>query len=308
MQQINPITNYSIVRQLDNVNDPVTYYVRAVIKYSSNGVVYKTVELTDKGNQRFVGEYTSPAASQMGTQIDITTYVYEDSNYSVLSQVYSTTNTQFLVLTQFSPSFGTGGGSGGVSIAEIEALLEKRKPLPPITLEDVLKAVERVFGEKFGVIDSYLGYLSDGFEKIHGKVRKLTHKKDRSDEILSIFGTKISELHNGLKNHSSEISEKYIKEIENTKENIILSLTDIISENHKGYELTLQDLKNEMPTHIKSNFDEIVRNENKLRRKGIDDYVKKMRNGLDEIIGNNFVSEIPEEKIDYNEKAKKFLS
>lgn len=307
MQQINPISNYSIVRQLDNVNDPATYYVQAVIKFSSNGAIYKTVNLTDMGGQRFVGEYISPQASQMGTQIDITTYVYEDANHTILSQVYSATNTQFLVLTQFSPSFGSGGGSS-ISIEQIRALLNEKKPEPAITLDEILKAVDMAFSDKFGTIDSYLGYLSDSFDKVHGKVRKLTHKKDRTDEILGAFDKKLSDTFEQLKSHGSENFEKSLGEIGSTRDSIISSLSDMLTENHKAYGNTLEDLKKELPTHLKTNFDEIVRNENKLRRKGIDDYVKKMRSSLDEMIGSNFVSEQPEEKIDYKEMANKFLS
>ena len=302
MQQINPISNYSIVRQLDNVNDPATYYVRAVIKYSSNGNIYKTVDLVDKGGQRFVGEYVSPQASQMGTQIDITTYVYEDAAYTILSQVYSTTNSQFLVLAQFSPSFGSGGGSG-VSLAEIEALLNKTKPLPPITLEDVLKAVEGAFGEKFGVIDSYLGYLSDGFEKIHGKVRKLTHKKDRTDEVLNIFGTKLSEVHDGLKGHNSEISERHLQEILEMRENFVSSYENISKELSRGRDdrskeisEVLGDLKNGVKTHLQG----LVNSENKIR-------FKKMKALLDEAKVDEDMP-IEEEEPNYLEMAKKFIS
>lgn len=303
MQQINPITNYSIVRQLDNVNDPMTYYVRAVIKYSSNGVVYKTVDLTDKGNQRFVGDYVSPPASQMGTQIDITTYVYEDPAYSVLSQVYSTTNTQFLVLTQFSPSFGTGGGSGGVSIAEIEALLDKRKPLPPLTLDEILNAVERAFGEKFGGIDSYLGYLSDGFEKIHGKVRKLTHKKDRTDEILGIFGTKLSELYDGLKGHNSELSDKHLQEILEMRENFASSYENISKELSRGRDdrsAEIAEVLGELKSGVKTHLQGLVNSENKVR-------FKKMKALLDEAKADADMP-VEQEEPNYLEMAKKFIS
>lgn len=303
MQQINPISNYSIVRQLDNVNDPATYYVRAVIKYSSNGNAYKTVDLVDMGGQRFVGNYVSPPASQVGTQIDITTYVYEDANYSVLSQVYSTTNSQFLVLAQFSPSFGSGGGSGGVSIAEIESLLDKRKPLPPITLEDVLNAVDRAFGEKFGVIDSYLGYLSDGFEKIHGKVRKLTHKKDRTDEILSTFGTKISEFHDGLKGHNSELSEKHLQEILEMRENFASSYESISKELSRGRDdrsAEISEVLNDLKSGVKTHLQGLVNSENKVR-------FKKMKALFDEAKADGDMP-VEQEQPDYLKLANKLLS
>lgn len=302
MQQINPISNYSIVRQLDNVNDPATYYVRAVIKYSSNGNIYKTVNLVDMGGQRFVGNYISPQASQMGTQIDVTTYVYEDSSYTTLSQVYSTTNTQFLVIAQFSPSFGSGGGSS-ITIEQIEALLDKRKPLPPITLEDVLNAVEGAFGEKFGVIDSYLGYLSDGFEKIHGKVRKLIHKKDRTDEVLSIFGTKLSEVHEGLKGHSSEISERHLQEIMEMRENFAGSYENIAKELSRGRDdrsLEISEVLNELKGGVKTHLQTLVNSENKVR-------LRKMKALFDEAQTDSDTP-IEEEKPNYLEMAKKFIS
>ena len=302
MQQINPISNYSIVRQLDNVNDPATYYVRAVIKYSTNGNIYKTVDLVDMGGQRFVGNYISPQASQIGAQIDVTTYVYEDASYTILSQVYSTTNSQFLVISQFSPSFGSGGGSS-ISIEQIEALLDKRKPLPPITLEDVLKAVEGAFGEKFGTIDSYLGYLSDGFEKIHGKVRKLSHKKDRTDEVLSIFGTKLSEVHEGLKGHNSEISERHLQEIMEMRENFAGSYENIAKELSRGRDdrsSEISEVLNELKGGVKTHMQTLVNSENKVR-------LRKMKALYDEAQTDSDTP-IEEEKPNYLEMAKKFIS
>src|SRR4051794_23817939 len=107
--QLQPQQTFVIVRQLDNPFDATTYYVRAVIRNSVTDAIIDTVSLTDKTSQRFVYPWQVIGdVSGQGTQIDITTTVYEDSAYTTISSVYGKQTQDYIVQRRVS-QFHNGG-------------------------------------------------------------------------------------------------------------------------------------------------------------------------------------------------------
>jgi hypothetical protein len=106
---LTPNQQYNITRQLDNVTDTNKYYVQAVVRNNA-GKTLATINLTDNGNQRFSAPYQVPAdTSGMGMYISITTYVFDDPNYSIPDGNYATEDNEYLVIQPPLSTFGNGG-------------------------------------------------------------------------------------------------------------------------------------------------------------------------------------------------------
>lgn len=96
--QLKPGEQFTIVRQLDNPADSGTYYVQAVIRNSKTDAILATLELDDKGNQRFTKSWqVSPDPSGEGMYIDVESRVFTDNTYTTYSDVYSKENAVYLV-------------------------------------------------------------------------------------------------------------------------------------------------------------------------------------------------------------------
>ena len=77
MIQLRPTETFTIVRVLGDTVDTATYFVQAIIRNSNTGKIIDTINLTDKGNRRFTGNWEVAAdVSGEGFYIDITTTVY----------------------------------------------------------------------------------------------------------------------------------------------------------------------------------------------------------------------------------------
>lgn len=110
MANLVPGTQYTIVRQIDNINDPATYYIQAVVRNLNSGVTLATLNLVSKGNQRYTASYQVPAdTSGLGTYISITTYVYDDSGHTVHDQNYATEDKEYLIIQPPVSTYGNGG-------------------------------------------------------------------------------------------------------------------------------------------------------------------------------------------------------
>ncbi len=120
--QIQPQKNFAIVRQLPDPSDSGTYYVRAVIRNAETDTLIDTVNLTDKGNRRFVGVWRAIVdKSGQGTLISIMTAVYSDSGYTTPSTVYGQEMETYLILERFNPNeivraLGPALGGDGVKV------------------------------------------------------------------------------------------------------------------------------------------------------------------------------------------------
>lgn len=110
---LQPQSSFPIVRQIANHLDTDTLYVRAVVR-NADGDTIDTVDLEDKGGQRFQRRYRVPVdTSGQGAYISIITSVYTDSGYTTKSPNYGDEENTYLV---FDRVRGTGGGGGGSNL------------------------------------------------------------------------------------------------------------------------------------------------------------------------------------------------
>ncbi len=112
--QLKPGETFTIVRQLDNPADAGTYYVRAIIRNSRTDVIIETLNLDNKGSQRFTKSWqVVPDSSGEGFYIDIETRVFTDSGYSTYSDIYGKENKVLLVADR---PLNLGGGGVDMSV------------------------------------------------------------------------------------------------------------------------------------------------------------------------------------------------
>ncbi len=137
MLQLEPRENYTIVRKLDDPNDSDTYYVRAFIRNSKTDALLDTVDLTDKGEGRFTGNWQVVADTVgLGIYIDITTRVYTDSGYTVINEKYADRQDQYLVLARYNPVFGNGSGGGrDIDYKKVRKIVQEEiAKIPPVEI------------------------------------------------------------------------------------------------------------------------------------------------------------------------------
>lgn len=159
MFQLNPGENFYITRQIDDVNDVTTYYVRAVIRRADTDAIIQVngnnyVNLTDQGSQRFRIAWHVPQidSSGEGLYITITTSVYTDSGYSTLSTTYATSEETHLIQSRMSLG-RMGGAFGGADInyKKVRQIFREeldKIPKPEVTKEfdpkAILEGIQRV--------------------------------------------------------------------------------------------------------------------------------------------------------------------
>ncbi len=203
--QLQPGEIYYFARQLDNSQDPATYYVRAVVKDNRTDTVLATINLTDKGSQRFIGSYTVPSAVGNGFYISITSFVYTDSGYTTLSPVYSTVVENHLIQNRFSTSFGYGGDSVvsseqlkkaiGEAISLIPAPKTEKVKFPKITFPEFPK-----YDGEFSSLKEEMKSLGLSFEKQGGMTK---------DSISSAFENTVQKIAEALDGHYSRQMETF---------------------------------------------------------------------------------------------------
>jgi len=149
MISIEPGTIFPITRQLADPTDTTTYYVRAFVRNAQSDVLLKTVNLTDKGDQRFRGEWEVPYSAGPDYYITVETRVYTDSGYTTEYADYERMEEKFAVGPK---AFGGGGGGGSdvnyKKIREIvrEEVANYEKP-EKIDLSPVLTAIKTIESE-----------------------------------------------------------------------------------------------------------------------------------------------------------------
>lgn len=152
---LRPQRNFTIVRQIANHLDTGTYYVRAVIRDAYTDDILATLDLDDKGGQRFTKNWqVSPDPSGLGREISIVTSVYTDSGYTTKSENYGDEENSHLI----EENIQRGGGGGGVDYYTVRKIireelekLPKPEPFPEIPtpqvnvrLDSVLSAMEEL--------------------------------------------------------------------------------------------------------------------------------------------------------------------
>ncbi len=130
---LQPLVDFGLSRQIANHLDTGTYYVQAKV-YDVDGVLIDTVNLTDKGSQRFQTRWRVPAdTSGQGKYVSVVTSVYTDSGYTSKSENYGDEETTYLIFDRVMPAM-RGGGGGSLSRRDIRDVvaeeLDKRTPEP----------------------------------------------------------------------------------------------------------------------------------------------------------------------------------
>jgi hypothetical protein len=186
MLQLNPSTDFPIVRVLTNPADVTGYYVRAIIKNSLLQTVIATVNLTDLGDGYFKGTWHTPSSE--GIYVDITTKVYSDAGYSVASEVYGSENNQYLCATRWGLQFGGGGGGESVSYKKIDEIVKTRiEGQKTLTKEEVKQIVESTEKDIKTSIKSVLSAV-DGIEmpKMECKHKEMDITKEMSPILSAV--------------------------------------------------------------------------------------------------------------------------
>lgn len=152
---LRPQRNFTVVRQLANHLDTSTYYVRAVIRDAYTDEILATLDLDDKGGQRFSKNWqVVPDPSGLGREISIVTSVYTDSGYTTKSENYGDEENSHLI----EDARMGGGGGGGIDYYVVRKIIQeeldklpKPEPFPEIPapqvnvrLDSVLSAIDEL--------------------------------------------------------------------------------------------------------------------------------------------------------------------
>lgn len=129
---LHPQNSFTVVRQIANHTDTGTYYVRAVIRNAYTDEILETLDLTDRGSQRFSKNWrVPPDTSGQGFYVSIVSSVYTDSGYTTKSDNYGDEENTYLV--QARVPLGRGAGGGNLDAATIRRIVSEeldKRPHP----------------------------------------------------------------------------------------------------------------------------------------------------------------------------------
>lgn len=131
---IQPREYFPIARVLPDPADTATYYVRAVIRNAKTNATIATVALDSQGSRIYAANWQAVAdPSGQGLYITVTTEVYTDSGYTVVSDVYGQEQDTFLIFdreknvqnlaTQITALMSDGGNGVEVDYKKIEKII-----------------------------------------------------------------------------------------------------------------------------------------------------------------------------------------
>lgn len=180
---LQPQANFTVVRQIANHLDTDINYVRAVIRNAYTDDIITTLDLVDKGSQRFKKDWQVPAdTSGQGFYISIVTSVYTDSGYTTKNSNYGDEETTYLVQDRLLGSMrGGGGGVDAYTVRRIikEELAQLPQPEPiefpeqekyDMRWDEVLKAIEaKTFEQKDVDLNPVLSALKEAKQAIADK-------------------------------------------------------------------------------------------------------------------------------------------
>jgi hypothetical protein len=240
---LNPGEKFVIARQLDDPLDTATYYVRAYIRKTSDDSLIATVDLTDKGDQRFRGEW--PVAQYNDpTYITITTKCFTNAGYTTESDVYRRNEEMYLIQQRWNMAFGGGGGGADVDYKRIKEIVEKiivekialiKMPVPEIKNITKYNTVREKFEIDLSPITKQIKELSNEIQIIKNKKDKDVNFAPVASDIkqLGLLITKvikdqpqvdfsdilmaINSLSRVITDNNSNLGEK-VKKIENNTE------------------------------------------------------------------------------------------
>jgi|GEM_PF-1854331 len=174
--QLQPQASFTVVRQIENHLDTDTNYVQAVIRNAYTDAVIDTLQLTNKGSQRFSKNWQVPAdPSGQGFYISIVTSVYTDSGYTTKNANYGDQESTYLVQERVL----LGGGGGGVDGYTVRRIVAEELDKRPVSLEPVTGAIGALQREinrlpKEGQFDGLVGAL----QAVMGAIKRIPTEPD----------------------------------------------------------------------------------------------------------------------------------
>jgi len=124
--QLRPTELFTIARQLDDPLDTDTYFVQAYVRKAIDDTLLDTVNLTDKTDQRFRGDWEVPAdGGGEGFYVTVTTKVFTDSGYTSESDIYGREEREYLVQDRMNPNLGGSGGGSDVDYKKVRKIIKE---------------------------------------------------------------------------------------------------------------------------------------------------------------------------------------
>lgn len=220
---LRPREYFTIVRQLEDPNDTNTYYVRSTIRNARTDAIIDTVDLVDRGGQRFTREWQVPAdPSGQGFYISITTSVYTDPSYTTRSTKYGEHSQTYLVDKRHSTS---SGGYVEVDYAKIRKIVAEEaasieRPqevdLNPVLreLRVIARSIERIPGPQridFSPIEKQLRAAQKEIGILARAIRE--KPKDRTGDKIAALDNAIRDLQEEIKTAAERASRAQEKPI-----------------------------------------------------------------------------------------------
>lgn len=165
---LQPQSSFPIVRQIANHLDTDVLYVRAVVR-NADGDAIETVDLEDKGGQRFQRRYRVPVdSSGQGAYISIITSVYTDAGYTTKSPNYGDEENTYLVFDRVTAAMRGGGGVSVDMTTFRRIVAEELNKVKPEPIE-----IEEAEVEKPDLVTPKLVKLADEIESLQVAVGKI---------------------------------------------------------------------------------------------------------------------------------------
>lgn len=219
---LRPQRNFTVVRQLANHLDASTYYVRAVIRDSYTDEILATLNLDDKGGQRFTKSWlVAPDPSGLGRDISIVSSVYTDSGYTTKSENYGDEENGYLI--EANNLIGRGGGSG-IDAYTVRKIVKEE-------LEKVIKEPEKVVFDYDRILQAIPQPTIQEPVDLSPVLKAIKNKKiDLEPVIQKIEENKvdIAPVLETLKEMNEEVEEEDDEEKEDTIEPVLKALADIL--------------------------------------------------------------------------------
>jgi len=110
-----------------SISDPLetsTLYVRAYMRDAKTDELLDTIDLTDKGDQRFRGEVEAPHdPTGNGRYITINIKTFDDSGYTSENPIYRRAERTYLIQTR--PKVNMGGGGADVNYDKVRRIIKE---------------------------------------------------------------------------------------------------------------------------------------------------------------------------------------
>lgn len=232
------------MRQIANHLDTDTLYVQAVVR-NADGDTIDTIQLEDKGGQRFQRRYRVPVdSSGQGAYISIITSVYTDAGYTTKSPNYGDEENTYLVFDRVMPAMRGGGGNTGITIKQVRQVvseeLEKVKPEPVEVEEEeddepepesprFVEILDAIATVKQAVEDKVIPEYTEQLTALVGavvEVRTAINEKDVTPETeldpvyeeIDLLIEKIHEFHSSFEEKVNSQQDSIKRDIESIKE------------------------------------------------------------------------------------------